>query len=297
MPDISFSHPVEARPGPPDNGVSAAEDIARTEALALRRASELLTDVLHDVRRRLALEGASAAKGPEQQRKTRGEPMPYVDLAMYDGMADRDVLLALGARRGEISYYKPALQREQARRSSFLVDDTRRCEAGIASQLGLRCTRTSLDNEKWCQRHHPNPPVGAQNAADRGRDRLRREQLWQRPDGRVLEALYDLTSGVQELTDVARDSLDRARHLEKTVADKSAAWLSAKEAVTYTRRSPRVVARAAGAGELSGVREGQRGSWSFRPADLDTWLEKGRNTRGRFPRAQAATGRRTPRVR
>jgi hypothetical protein len=124
----------------------------------LRRASELLADVLHEVQRRLALEGASAAKVPTQRQKSRAKPMPYVDLATYDGMADRDLLLALGARQGEISYYKPALQREQARRIAFRVDDAGRCQAGIAAQLGLRCTRTALAGERCVDGTIPIPP-------------------------------------------------------------------------------------------------------------------------------------------
>ena len=43
MPDTSLTQPVQATPDESDHDVSAAiEDIARTEALALRRASELV---------------------------------------------------------------------------------------------------------------------------------------------------------------------------------------------------------------------------------------------------------------
>jgi hypothetical protein len=276
-------------------GAGDSEESARAEAAALRRASELLAEALHDAQRRLAAEAALAAKVSERQgKKARRQPVAYVDLAPYEGMPDKDVLLALGSRKDMLSYYKRALQleRERLHRPSER-DDVGRCQAGVPAQLGLRCRRTALAREKWCAQHHPDPPASALSPEGIRRDRLSREQLWQRPDGRVLQALYELTDSVHELTVAARETLDRARDLEAAAADKRAAsWLSATEAATYTRRSRRVVSEAARAGRLSGVREGPRGSWSFRPADLDVWLENGRCSTGRYQTAPAAPGRR-----
>jgi hypothetical protein len=52
-------------------------------------------------------------------------------------MADKDVLLALGARRGTLSFYKRALlqlERERLRRP-VERDDLGRCHAGVQNQL------------------------------------------------------------------------------------------------------------------------------------------------------------------
>lgn len=254
--------------------------------------------MLHDTQRRLAAEAVLAAKAPEQHgRKERRQPVAYVDLSPYDGMADKDVLLALGARKGTLSYYKPALQLERERlHRTAERDDLGRCRAGVPSQLGLRCRRSALSGEKWCGQHHPNPPASSLSPAGIRRERVARDQLWQRPDGWVLQALYELTDSVCELSDVARESLDRGRQLEAAATDKGGAtWLSATEAAAYTRRSRRVVSEAARSAKLSGVREGSRGSWSFRPGDLDAWLENGRYSSGRYYTSQAATGRRRSR--
>jgi hypothetical protein len=272
-------------------------DSAYDEPAALRRAAEVLSAVLHDAQRRLAEEAVASASAKDDTRPAKPDPKPYVDLTPYEGMPDADVLRALGARgRDEISYYKRALQRERSSDVLRSVRNEDRCEAGVPSQLGIRCTRAALPGERWCRRHHPRPPVTVQTEAEEARARLRRDQLWQRPDGRVLEALYTLTDRVEELCDTTRDALDRAHRLQAAASERAnAAWLNADEAAEYTRRFRSVVTRAAAAGELSGVRQGTRGPWSFRPADLDTWLESGRYNSGRYyaPSPRARRSRRT----
>ena len=282
----------ELRP-PVVGGVADLGEAAREETAALRRASEILNDVLHSAQRRLAERAvASATAANRSGRKARPQPIPFVDLTPYEGMADRDVLLALGARKGETSYYKKALQRERTDNRCPHPSEGERCQAGVRTQLGLRCRRTALPSQSWCRQHHPDPPADL-GPAEHIRERLRHDQLWQRPDGRVLEALYALTDSVQELTDTARQTLDRARRLEAAAADKQpAAWLNAEEAASYTRRSRSAVAHAANSGELSGVRQGHRGSWSFRPADLDSWLESGSYNSGRYSRTRLPSTRR-----
>ena len=200
-------------------------ETAYGQTLALRRASELLAEVLRDAQRRLALEAASVAAPPVKRgRQVRAQPMPYVDLSVYDGMADRDVLIALGARKDEVKRYKAALQHERSGLYSLHGDESGRCQAGLVTQLSLRCRRTALAGEQWCRQHHPDPP-DLQSAAERRRLRLRREELWLRPDGRALEALYDLTDSVQELVDAWRDIADvadRVHRLEAEVAGRQA---------------------------------------------------------------------------
>jgi hypothetical protein len=200
--------------------------------------------VLHDVQRRLAEEAVVVSASAEDGgRKKRSGPSPFVDLAPYEGMPDRQVLLALGARPGQVSYYKKALQRERNGAVLVHVNGEERCQAGVVTQLGLRCRRVALSGERWCHQHHPDPPVGAQSPALQARARLRRDQLWQRPDGRVLEALYALTDGVHELQDTVREFLDHTQQLEAVARDATArAWLDADEAAVYARRNaPRLL--------------------------------------------------------
>jgi excisionase family DNA binding protein len=264
------------------------------ETAALRRAADVLTTVLHDAQRRLAEEAVAQAERTETPKPRRPDPVPFVELTPYEGMPDKDVLLALGAPKVGFSYYKSALQRERSRLASSWSTDSPRCEAGVASQLGLRCPRSALPGERWCRMHHPEPPVGVASPAEQARVRLRRDQLWQRPDGRVLEAMYELTDRVDDLCAAAQTVMDRSHRLEAAAGERAtSAWLSADEAAEYARRKRSAVTRAAAAGELSGVRQGVRGSWSFRPADLDRWLESGKYNTGRYapPRPLRRTGR------
>jgi hypothetical protein len=71
--------------------------------VAFRRASELLAKVPRDAQRRLCLEAASVTAPPVKiGRQLRAQPMPYIDLSVYDGTADRDVLIALRAGKDDI---------------------------------------------------------------------------------------------------------------------------------------------------------------------------------------------------
>jgi excisionase family DNA binding protein len=160
--------------------------------------------------------------------------------------------------------------------------------------LGLRCTLAALPGEAWCRRHHPNPPAAVMTQAEQARARLRRDELWRRPDGRVLDALYELTDSVDQLCATTREALDRAHRLEAATQKETSAWLDIDEAASYTRRTRAQVARAANNGELSGVRERPRSRWSFRPADLDKWLEASRYNSGRYaiPLTPTSRGRR-----
>jgi hypothetical protein len=193
-----------------------------------------------------------------------------------------------------VKYFTKALHRHRQADSLHAARGEHRCEAGVSSNFGLRCTLAALPGECWCRRHHPHPPVGALTIAEQARARLRLDQLWQRPDGRVIEAVYALTDNVDELCATTREALDRAQRLEAAAADRApAAWLDIDEAAAYARRSRASLARAANAGELSGVRESPRGAWSFRPADLDRWLEDSRYNSGRY-RPTRETGRNRP---
>ena len=255
---------------------------------ALRHAAEVLGEILHAAQRRLAAEAATAAHAREPEPKSKPDPPDYVDLTPYEGMNDRDVLLALGVRKGDVRYYKDALERQRRAESLHAARGEERCEAGIAANFGLRCTLAALPGERWCRRHHPQPPVGVLSATEQARVRLRHDQLWQRPDGRVIEAIYALTDSVEELCATTREVVDRAQRLESAAADPST-WLNIDEAAAYTRRSRASLARAANSGELSGVRETARGPWSFRPTDLDKWLEDSRYNSGRYRAAYEAS--------
>jgi hypothetical protein len=242
----------------------------------------VLTELVHDAQRRLAEEAVVAATAREMPAKRKPDPPRYVDLTPYDGMDDRDVLLALGARKSDISYYRKTLERHRRADTLHASRGENRCEAGIAASLGLRCTLAALPGETWCRRHHPNPPVAVMTQAEQARARLRRDELWRRPDGRVLDALYELTDSVDPLCATTREALDRAQRLEASVEEKKSAWLDIDEAASYTRRTRAQVARAANNGELSGTRERPRSRWSFRPADLDRWRETGKYNSGRY---------------
>lgn len=125
---------------------------------------------------------------------------------------------------------------------------------------GLRCRRYRLTGERWCRQHHPEPPADAESPTETQRARLRRDQLWQRPDGRVIEGLYALSDQVEDLNANVTELLDRIRRLE-TAAESSgtAAWLNADQAADYTRRNRQAVMKAAREGKLVGSRQGVGG--------------------------------------
>lgn len=248
-----------------------------------RLMSELLHEVVDDAQRRLLERELEAQEKANPDRKRKPRPAAYVDLTQYEGMKDNDVVRALGGT-GAVSYYVKFVKAERhSRMRDTLPDGRRRCEAGVDSRLNLRCTRAALDGQRWCRQHHPDPPVGPQSVAEVKKDRLARHQLWQRPDGRVLEGLYALTDVVEDLVYETREVLQRAARIE--AASKEAArdgWLSPDQAAEYTGRSRSKVTDAAAAGRLAGVRETHRSTWAFRVADLDKWMMSGEASNGHY---------------
>lgn len=253
---------------------------------ALRSAAEVLSAVLHDAQRKLAGEAAAVSRERDAEIPPKPTPAPFVDLTPYLGMPDVDVLRALGARnRNEISYHKKFLRQELQSGSFRAVPDAERCRAGLPTRLFLRCTKRALPDQPWCRTHHPRPPVMSESEGEQTRARLRRDQLWQRPDGRVLEALYELADRVEDLCEIARAEQERLLRLQTASAERAnPEWLNATEAAEYARRPKSAILSAAAVGELSGARNSGRGPWSFRPADVDRWLESGRYGSGRYAR-------------
>lgn len=200
-----------------------------------------------------------------------------------DDIRDLGVRPALGGPKVGFSYFKPALQEERA---GLHPRGPTRHRAAMPATLP---SSTCAAHEPHCRVNagagctiQPHPPASPPRP-EQARERLRRDQLWQRPDGRVLEALYQLTDRVEELCEASREVMDWSLRLEAAAEQKATpAWLNADEAATYTRRKRFAVQRAAAACEVSGARLGERGPWSFRPADLDRWLEEGKYNSGRY---------------
>ncbi len=245
--------------------------------------SELLGEVVRDAQQRLAEQQLAASEKANPSRKRRAAPPPYVDLTPYLGMKDADIVRALG-QKSDVSHYTRFVKVERHSGMPESAPDGRpRCQAGVAVRLNLRCGRGVLDGERWCRQHHPDPPVGPHTIAEVKQDRVARQQLWQRPDGRVLEGLYALTDVVEDLVYETRAVLQRAERLE--AASKESArdgWLNADQAAEYTGRSRSAVSQAALVGRLAGVRETPRSSWAFKAADLDAWMISGASSNGHY---------------
>ncbi len=207
----------------------------------------------------------------EQEATTstaRAAPMCHVDLTQYEGLSDREVAVAMGVPRDEVRTVAFLVRRERALRLKLPAGRTR-CEAGLPQRAGLQCRRPAMAGEVWCHSHHPSPPARASEGA--AAMRLARAELWRRPDGDVLQALYEVSDWLERLDDSNRQVLDRLATLEQMHGERRQ-WLNTAAAAAYTGRSRNLVRAAAAAGHLSGVRQTPHGSWAFRPADLDAIL-------------------------
>lgn len=240
------------------------------------RLAELLGEVVREVQARLAKE--SLAEPP--QRKPRPEPRRFVDLLPHASLTNRQVAEHLCEPGARPSDYTDDIKRERSGRDDYRITQAgkERCEAGRSTALYLRCLRAAAPGQRWCRAHHPNPPTVQLDP--RELERVRLATLWSRPDGRVLKALYDLTDRVEDLAQTNDELLARMRRLDRIVAHRApVAWLNTGEASQYTGRTMARISAAAASGALGGVRQGPRGGWSFRLADLDAWMESGRRGR------------------
>lgn len=253
-----------------------------TEPAELRLMSDLLHEVLDGVQVRLA-QRAVTAVDPNPPRVRRKTPKRFVDLTPYVGMDPRQILLALGCLREDIKLGKPVLAEEMSGFNDQRLGGAPRCEAGRPSDYGLRCKRAALPGEAWCRPHHPSPPPGPPSPAQERRSRLRREQLWQRPDGRVLEGLFALTDAVEDLANTTQEVLERANRVQQAGTDAARdGWLTVKQAAAYTGRAASSVNTAARDGSLSGVRASPAGSWSFKVKDLNEWMVDSAHSSGHY---------------
>lgn len=179
----------------------------------LQELSELLGEEVAAAQGRLAERDAAALNAATASRP---QPRPHVDLTAVTGLSDRDAARALGVEERKVSYYADRIKEVRAG-LPLLPAGRQRCQAAT-NTMDLQCRLPSLVGEAWCRRHHSEPPGRELDKA--AESRLQRDELFGRSDGRVLQALYDLTDEVEELVSAHREVMTRALNLEQAAGER-----------------------------------------------------------------------------
>lgn len=200
----------------------------------------------------------------ELQRLPRRRPelREFVDITPYADLSDEQVARKLGVKGSEISYVVGWIADERA---GLLGGPEGRCEAGTKRWGWLRCHRPALPSERWCGHHHPTSPTPPMTAA-----RLDPRDLAARPDGAVLQALYELTDQQRDLARAVDAALSRVDRVEERQAEHPPELLTVTQAAELLAVSRRSVYRMCHEHRLPWLRVGRE--YRFRSRDLEKWL-------------------------
>jgi excisionase family DNA binding protein len=213
----------------------------------------------------LAYEYQREQVDPENARPGRRRPelREFVDITQYAHLTDEQVARALGVKEAhEVDYVAAWIADERA---GLLGPDEGRCEAGTKRWGWMRCHRRVLPDERWCGSHHPTPPVPAMPPA-----RLDPWDLSVRPDGALLQAVYELTDQQRDLARLVTsvlDRLDRAEHREK---EDGPVLLTTQQAAELLGVTAHTIHDMCKNHRLPWLRIGRQ--YRFRAKDLDDWL-------------------------
>ncbi len=220
-----------------------------------------LVALLADEQRRLELERSGT-----HVRKQRPDPPPFLDLTPYAHLSDVEVSQELGfTRRGTNRAAPEIVDERSGRYDAAVLPGRKRCEAGVKAWGMLRCHRMAVPAERWCQQHHPAPPPPLSAPA-----RLHPWDLSLRPDGPLLNAIYELSDRVAAHTAAVELVLDRLQRTEAAAETVQPAFLSVKQAADYMGVSSATVYRMCMEHRLPYVRVGSHYRFGLR--DLDAWL-------------------------
>lgn len=194
--------------------------------------------------------------------RRRPELREFVDITPYAHLTDEQVARALGVARKQVDYVAAWIADERA---GLLGPDEGRCEAGTKRWGWMRCHRRALPDERWCGPHHPTPPSPTLPPA-----RLDDWELKARPDGALLQAIYDLTDQQRDLTRLIGSVLDRLDRAEQREQDDGPELLTTQQAAALLGVTHRTIHDMCRNHRLPWLRIGRQ--YRFRPRDLDAWL-------------------------
>lgn len=196
------------------------------------------------------------------QRKPRPDPPDFIDIS---GLSVRAAAKKLGFPHVD-DYSQHLIAKERSGQHDRAVESGRtRCEAGVKQWGLLRCHRMAVKDDRWCQQHHPSPPPPLQPTR-----RLSEYDLGLRPDGPLLEAIYELSDRSDTQNALLNVVLQRLERLERPADPDDGRALDMEEAATYLGLSEGYLYQLTTRNEVAFVRQGRRKM--FRRKDLDAWL-------------------------
>jgi excisionase family DNA binding protein len=212
------------------------------------------------------LREVATRSGALQGKKPRPEPPPYVDLEQYANLSNEEVARALGFEGEYVDYMGESVAENRA--GLYDKGDApglARCEAGVKEWGLLRCHRRAIAGERWCRQHHPAAPPSVPAAA-----RLSPWDLAARPDGALLQAVYDLSDQQADLARLVASVLNRLDRAEQRHDEAGPELLTVRQAAELLGVGTRTVYKMCKEHRIPWLRVG--GQIRFRAKDLDAWL-------------------------
>lgn len=209
-------------------------------------------------------EEASRA-GTATSDRVRPEPPTYADLTPYADLTDQAVAHQLGCTTKGDARWLASYVADERSGMHDRREGRARCEAGVKAWFLLRCHRSVVPGERWCRQHHPSPP--AQTPAS---PRLHPWDLALRPDGAVLEALYELVDQQRDLARIVHAALSRLERADQRREEQAPDLLTAQQTADLLGVTRTTVYDMCRSHRLPWLRIGRQ--YRFRTHDLDAWL-------------------------
>lgn len=199
-----------------------------------------------------------AGRSIEQKRGPRPDPPSYRELTPAD----------LKNGENEDHWLHDYLQIERSDRYRKQAALGRgRCEAGVQYWGLVRCQRSSDPHERWCAQHHPRP----KDLPSASR-RIHSWDLRLRPDGDLIQAVYELTDRVAAMEHLLISNLERLSEMQERHSEGLPEVLDAARAAEYLGISRAHVYKLCKQNRIPFARVS--GLYKFQTSELDAWLTR-----------------------